>query len=239
MNRLRKQFLFLPLFVLLGIAVSALIMSFFSVSGRELEAAHAYRELQDELSTLEIQNEQLVERHEALERKRSMLIGRLEGTLEDDTLLEERSLYEVIAGLTDVEGPGLEITLNDKADYEPVRDSVESIVHDRTVIHVTDLLRSNGARALSFNGIRLTAVPQISCIGPTIMCLNTRQAPPYVIRAIGPVEEMKSALSADPYLQHITDRDIGIRLKITESDRLIVPSLAKTTDYQPLMNLLD
>ncbi len=93
-----------------------------------------------------------------------------------------------LAGLIDVKGPGVIVTLNDS--HKPSVDmpagfAPPNIIHDTDIGNVVNELKASGAEAISINGQRIVAVSPIRCVGPTIMVNFTPQAPPFVIKAIG------------------------------------------------------
>ncbi len=235
----RHSLLIALLMLVLGLALSAFGRSLLAGKDSSGERIAHYQETLLEYEALEAQNQRLTEQNEQLEAKKDVLIASLEGHEDLDQLLKEREAYAVAAGLTAVEGPGIRIVLQDRIEYDPTRHPIEAIVHDKTVLHVIDILKANGAQALAFNDMRLTAVAKIGCIGPTILCYDMRQMPPYVIEAIGPIEDMANAIAADAYLKHITSPEIGIRMNVAVEDNLELPSFSRTGDYRSQINLLE
>lgn len=144
----------------------------------------------------------------------------------------------LLSGMTDVQGQGLVLTLDDRLHYDPLTDPIEALIHDSTVNYVINLLWSAGARAIAFNGIRLTAVSEISCVGPTILCYGVRQMPPYIFEVIGAEEELRKALEGDSYLAHLTQARIGVRLGVVSSDQLSLSSFSRTHDFAAYIDLL-
>lgn len=240
MTKQNKRSLYITiLMIVCGLAVGAFGRSIVAGKDRGNDRLSVYQDIVIEYEALQAQNQRLVEQNELLEAKKNLLIGNLQGLGSYDQIIRERENYALLAGLTAVEGAGIRVTLNDRLEYDPTLHPVESIVHDKTVLHVIEILRSNGAQALAFNGIRLTAVPQIGCIGPTILCYDYRQMPPYIIEAIGPVEEMKNAIAGDAYLKHITSPEIGIRMNLETNAVLELPSFSRSGDYLSLITLLE
>jgi len=96
---------------------------------------------------------------------------------------------QFLAGLTDVKGLGVVVTLNDsKLPFPkdmPPGVPPPNIIHDTDIGQVVNELKASGAEAISVNDQRLVAVSPIRCVGPTVMVNFTPQAPPYVIKAIG------------------------------------------------------
>ena len=57
-------------------------------------------------------------------------------------LLDELTRIRKIAGLTEVKGGGIIVTINDKENYDPLADPIESIIHDQNIIYLIDLLNN-------------------------------------------------------------------------------------------------
>ncbi|MDD2426647.1 MAG: DUF881 domain-containing protein [Eubacteriales bacterium] len=240
MTQKRKNSLYITiLMIVFGLAIAAFSRSLVSGRDSSSERVFRYQETVLEYEALQAQNQRLIEQNELLESKIDTLIGNLEGDESYDEIIKEREKYALMAGMTAVQGPGIRVTLQDRTEYDPARHPIESIVHDTTVLHVIDILKANGAQALTFNGTRLTAVAQIGCIGPTILCYNNRQMPPYIIEAIGPAEEMAKAISGDAYLKRITTPEVGIRMSLDVMDSLTLPPYSRTGDYRSLITLLE
>lgn len=198
----------------------------------------AIRQAKQDLEDEEAQNKVLQSQNFTLEdRKKTLLSG-----FNDDTdigeIIAELRKNALLAGMTDVSGSGIILTLDDKLNYDPLADPIESVIHDSTINYVINLLWSSGARAIAFNGVRLTAVSEINCVGPTILCYGVRQMPPYVISAIGPLETMALAVESDSYLAHLTQKIIGVRLGIVTTEILEIPSFSRTRDFIPYIDLL-
>lgn len=93
-----------------------------------------------------------------------------------------------LAGLTDVTGPGVIVTLNDSKKRfpdAPLAVQMGGIVHDTDINQVINELKAAGAEAVSLNDERVVALTAVRCAGPTVYCNNSPQTPPYVIQAIG------------------------------------------------------
>jgi uncharacterized protein YlxW (UPF0749 family) len=126
------------------------------------------------------------------------------------------------AGLTDVKGHGLVLTINDKEGYDPYEDPIESLIHDQNIIYLIDLLADNGAQAISVNDLRVVNSSKIFCIGTTILCNKQRMSPPYIIKVIGPQEQMKIALDADPVYSKLQEAPYLVRFSYQMIPDLII-----------------
>lgn len=138
-------------------------------------------------------------------------------------LQEDTEKYKIIAGLTDMKGPGVIVTLND-SDIQPKdgEDPNMFLVHDEDLLKVVNELKAGGAEAISINGQRLITTTEIRCVGPTININSTRYAPPYVIKAIGNPDTLQAALNLKGGIVD-TLKYYGIKVDIQTSNSIIVP----------------
>jgi len=123
----------------------------------------------------------------------------------DATQLLNKTLQETksYAGLTELEGPGVMVTLtdatdDDKADNKGDQSSLaagdmldqEKIIHDQDILRVVNELNAAGAEAVSVNNLRLVSTSSIRCVGPTVLINAEKVASPIKIRAIGDPDTM-------------------------------------------------
>ncbi len=112
-------------------------------------------------------------------------------------LKEELNRAETIAGLTDVTGSGIIVTIKDgngQGVGNIVYDDGYGIVHDSYLLTILNELRAAGAEALSLNDERILATSEIRCVGPTVSINNTKQAAPFEIKVIGNPDTLENAL---------------------------------------------
>ncbi|KUK65746.1 MAG: hypothetical protein XD84_0182 [Desulfotomaculum sp. 46_80] len=112
------------------------------------------------------------------------------------SLKDELNSARMEAGLIEVKGPGVEVTLNDSAKIvQPGENPNLYVLHDEDVLKVINELKAAGARALSINGQRLLADSEIRCVGPTILTNKFyRLTPPFIISAVGDPDNMVKSL---------------------------------------------
>jgi len=133
-------------------------------------------------------------------------LARVENSASSDSsqkraLLEDLNHARVTAGLTDMVGPGIIVTLNDSKRRIPsVPDGLpqaqESLmVHDTDIDRVVNELKAAHAEAISINGQRYIATTPIRCAGPTVFVNDVPQTPPYIIKVIGDPKTMQDALN--------------------------------------------
>ncbi|MBW1599795.1 DUF881 domain-containing protein [Streptomyces sp. JJ38] len=151
-------------------------------------------------------------------------------------------LVGLLAGDTPVEGPGVELVVDDAEDTggggdgprESTGFSDTGRVRDRDVQLVVNGLWASGAEAISINGQRLTALSAIRAAGDAILVDNRPLVPPYSILAVGPGQELADDFEASidgQYLQVLEENyDIRARLSVRENVRLpAAPSLTIRT----------
>lgn len=119
-----------------------------------------------------------------------------ENSTDSKAMSSEVERYKVLAGLTDVKGPGITVTLNDSdKKIDASQDASSYIIHDSDLRTVVNELSSAGAEAISINGERIIATTEIRCVGPTIVVNSNKYSPPYIIKAIGDPAMLEAALN--------------------------------------------
>lgn len=132
-------------------------------------------------------------------------------------LRTEIEKHLVLAGLTEVTGPGIEVTLNDV----PGGDFLFA-VRDEDLLRVVNELRAAGVEAIAVNDQRLVASSAIRQAGPFINVNLERISPPYRIRAIGDPEQLQKVLEISGGLAENL-RDWGIEVNIEVREELVLP----------------
>lgn len=125
---------------------------------------------------------------------------KLQSAMADDdklssVLSENLEDIKSFAGLTELSGPGVVVTLRDSKNTSDMVDVSDGIIHDRDVMVVVNELRASGADGISVNNKRVGPNTSFRCVGPTILVDGARIATPVVVRAIGDQEALTSALN--------------------------------------------
>ena len=103
---------------------------------------------------------------------------------------------KVQAGMIEVSGPGLRITLDDsKRVATGQEDPMLFLIHEQYIRGIFNALWNGGAEAIAINGQRVTTDTEVYCSGSYIQINGTRQMPPYVIEAIGDESALSGALN--------------------------------------------
>ncbi len=149
-------------------------------------------------------------------------------------LKEELSRAETIAGLTDVSGSGVVITLKDGSGQTMgniTYDDGYGIVHDSYILTILNELRAAGAEALSLNNERILATSEIRCVGPTVSVNNTKQAAPFEIKAIGNPDTLENALRM-PGGAVEQSAFYGVDITIKRSNKLLIKKYTGASTFK-------
>ncbi|MFL0251595.1 DUF881 domain-containing protein [Clostridium neuense] len=144
---------------------------------------------------------------------------------------DELTLYRMALGNVDIEGEGIELTLNDSGGEftGTVKgyNDVGEMLHDYDIRYVLNALKSAGAEAISVNGQRVLSNSEIYCNAEFILINGVKTGAPFNIKAIGDEDKLKSYMLADGnylnYLEMRSHNNIKFKLS-TNSDIKIFSS---------------
>lgn len=143
----------------------------------------------------------------------------------NEVLEQQLDQVKVLAGLTEVVGPGIEIMLDDSSwEIAAGNDPNLLLVHDEDILAVVSELKAAGAEAIAINGQRIMFNTEIRCGGPTININSVRYAPPYIITAVGEPNNLYGYVSGreSGYLDLL--EYYGLQVNVEQKEELIVPA---------------
>lgn len=205
--------------IILGIMLSWQYKSIESNSKVSASQTKSLYELQKELLEEKKKNENLRARNEELEQQVSEYIDAAGNNKKiEEGIREQLIRARMLAGLVDVEGPGIEITLdNGDGEYE--------IVYDIDLLRLINELRAAEAQAISINGERVVAMTEIKYTQP-YMVINGRQInAPYVIKAIAEPEKLDYALNMLGGIVEIYRNSFGYKMNVNKVDKITIPKV--------------
>ena len=171
------------------------------------ELAKVKEELKDLKSDYE-KSQEIVEEYKSNASTNDTLIA---------SMTEELNAASVLAGLVDLKGEGVVVTIHDSTSSSPDLSSEAGLVHDTDLVAIVTELKAAGAEAISINGQRIIATTPIRCVGPTIQINSVKVAAPYYIKALGNSQYLESALNIKGGI--VTSlRRYGITIEITRQD---------------------
>ncbi|MFI6447578.1 DUF881 domain-containing protein [Kitasatospora sp. NPDC050543] len=145
------------------------------------------------------------------------------------------------AALAPLQGPGLTVTLNDAPPNATARipgvpepGVNDLVIHQQDIQAVVNALWRGGAEGIQVMDQRLISTSAVRCVGNTLLLQGRVYSPPYVIKAVGKADGLRSAVDADPtirnYLQYV--QAYGLGWKVQESGDLAVPGYSGTVDLR-------
>ncbi len=236
-NKTTQMVTFFLVWMVVGVLVAIALKAQFRIQTAELPSARL-----PELTRAYLQEKRAVEQLEEEIRQLRQRTTDLENALASGTKQTEllnASLQEakMLAGLVEVEGPGIELVLRDST-RKPTPGSVESVLPDLFIIHDYDLLRvvnelrQSGAEAVSINGQRIVASTGIRCVGPVIYINDVKMASPFTILAIGDPQTLEGALlTPGGVLADILEVDPKM-VEIKRHEKVRVPAFSGSTRFR-------
>lgn len=213
-----KSFSFIIVCILLGILVSLQLKSINENQSNQLLSSKRLEEIQQELIVQTRINRDLSDRYEKLSQYLDALETQTieaDGTLK--RIMEEKNNAEIFAGLTEVSGSGVSITL---------LSGIDSFIRDSDLRSVVNELKAAGAQAISVNEERMVAMSEIREAGKYIV-INGKQFPAngqFIIKAIARADDLENAITM---VSGVGDKLMlyDIDYTIAKSDKITIPRL--------------
>lgn len=228
MNKSKQTFLVFFATFILGILISinmnlGKIPSFVELNAKQYKDAIEERaNLYKEIGNLKENNNEVkgkINKYMKDDEKNDKILEDMKAQISD---------YEMFAGLSQVEGPGIVLKIND-ASINLQTDSqfevTDKIFHDNDMALVLNELRKAGAEAISVNNHRVVPWTGVICNWAFIGFQdNTMESAPFSIYAIGDPEKLKTALLEDG--SHVKELMIRkLYVDIEEKDKItLIPS---------------
>lgn len=176
--------------MVVGIILGVLLALQFRIT-REIRGTEPVQRVQE----LSAQLDHLKIERDAVQAQVDSLRSRFDRISADSETKEELERARIEAGVTELTGPGVEVTLNDSStSLRPGENPNLFVLHDEDILKVLNELRAAGAEAISISGQRVLATTEVRCNGPTILLNKKRLAPPYIISAIGNPDTLENSL---------------------------------------------
>ena len=138
---------------------------------------------------------------------------------------------ELASGTVAVEGPGVQVTLDDAAgagsdSSDRGGQAGDGRVFDRDIQDVVNALWAAGAEAISVNDQRLTSQTAIRSAGEAVLVDLRPLSPPYQLRAIGDVDTLEPRFVDSPTARRFQTWTslYGIGFQVRRADRLRLPA---------------
>lgn len=141
-------------------------------------------------------------------------------------LRAELTTQQIQAGLVDVRGPGVRVSLDDSQLLSTASNVDDLLIHDYDLRDLVSVLWLAGAEAVSINDERVVQGTSIICVGSTIMVNDTRLSPPYEVLAIGDPLRLQDSLRNPGYLTELRMRDerFDLAFEFVRADTMTIPA---------------
>lgn len=131
-----------------------------------------------------------------------------------EKLAEELKKLKILAGLVDVKGAGIIITVDNK---------VFNYVDDTHILDLVNELKASDAQAISVNEERIVALSEIREAGSYVMINGNRMSAPYTVKAIGDPDKLYHSLKMTGGI--IERLEIALKVSIERSENIITPKV--------------
>ena len=135
-------------------------------------------------------------------------------------LKDELDQARIMAGIEDVEGPGITVVVDDLKFSEKVN---YPLISYSMLLELLNELNAAGAEAVSINGQRIISTTEIRQIGGIHININTVSfAPPFIFKAIGDPKTLEAALRLREGIAERLENS-GVAVTITQEQLIRIP----------------
>ncbi|HPW40331.1 MAG TPA: DUF881 domain-containing protein [Bacillota bacterium] len=143
-----------------------------------------------------------------------------QGSIYAKILKEELDQARILAGIEDVEGPGITVVVDDLKFSEKVN---YPLISYSMLLELLNELNAAGAEAVSINEQRIISTSEIRQIGGIHININTVSfAPPFVFKAIGDPKTLEAALRLREGIAEKLENS-GVAVTITQEQLIKIP----------------
>ncbi len=138
-------------------------------------------------------------------------------------LVADVDKYKKAAGVTDVAGPGVAITVKNPENYDQYTSSGDVITdNSELLLNLVNKLKEAGAEAISINENRIVHSSEISLAAGHININGGATAPPYYVKAIGNPSTLANALTIRGGIIETMRNNYGLTVNITQKDEVLI-----------------
>lgn len=205
--------------VVLGFLVTSQLKAI-NLENKGVSTNRRGEELTSELKSLNDKEDKLEE--EILETKKKIDTYKNSGN--EDALKQELDKYERLSGFTDVEGNGIEVTINPINRGDRLADSKNIMYNYDLILSIINKLNSAQASAISVNGNRIVSDTYLHLKGDQLYINENKLKSPLVIKAIGDSNTLASALNIKYGIVWEIEQHYSAKVDIEKSDNIKVNS---------------
>ncbi len=170
-------------------------------------------ELKDDLIKLNEQKSSLQDKLKELEKDNQTYANAKAGDSAAAQLLkDDLNKAKIFAGLLDVKGKGIIVTLDNNGFIQ---------VLDSDILDIVNELRSAGAQAISVNDERIVAMTEIREAGQYIMINGRPNKAPFIIKAISDPDGTERAITMIGGVVEMLE-DAQVKVNVKKSDEVVI-----------------
>lgn len=177
------------------------------------------RQLSAELKRLKDKRENLQEELGILENKiKAYEESQASSSTVTKNLKEDIQRYEILAGYTDVMGPGIEVVIDAS---QPGQDEQMLTYNYEMLLSLINKLNAAGAEAIAVNDERIVASTEIHLsadVGDNIVINDKPVKAPYYIKAIGNADTLEAALNMRYGIVWEIRQYTGLKVDVKKAD---------------------
>lgn len=187
-----------------------------------------YQYYQQRLQEEEEEAAELTRIFEELSVQRTALLEGLYVRLSEEDLASSEEYAQLvvgsyIAGMTEVQGAGIRISMQDLEGIDYSAADRAAIIHDADVRGTVNLLKAQpSSSAMDINGERLVANSRLICTGPNILVNRNYMSMPFVISVAGDPAELRDAFMGSDLYRDFQAR--GLRVTVETVSDLTIPA---------------
>jgi uncharacterized protein YlxW (UPF0749 family) len=134
--------------------------------------------------------------------------------------IEELKFYN---GFTDVRGPGIYLRVSDSTSEDESLDIMERIIHDVDITVLLNDLKAAGAEAIDVNSKRIINISEVVCAGPVLQINGEAVPAPFVIRAIGDMENLYDSITEEGTYAYNLKNNYGMEIEAKMVYNMSIP----------------
>jgi uncharacterized protein YlxW (UPF0749 family) len=155
-------------------------------------------------------------------------------------LTDQVKQAQFVAGLTDVTGPGVVVTLNDSKMRAPAnlpaslspQIMADYLIHDVDLQRVLNELKAGGAEAFAINGERIVTNTAVRCVGPAIQVNGIPIAPPYNVQAIGDPDTLMTVMNMQGGISDQLKRTDPAMIAVSKRPKMLIKAYDGATQFR-------
>ncbi|MDR0879996.1 MAG: DUF881 domain-containing protein [Clostridioides sp.] len=219
---MKNRLLVLGVFIL-GVMLSMFVKSF---NPLELMTVDKVEGLRDEINAKNGEIRQLETTLNSYKKELGIYETASEEENIKDAMEKELEKLKSSSGRADVEGRGVMVTMSDsERELKKDEDPNDLLIHDIDILRVINDLKKAGATAISINSERVIENSKIECSGSTITVNDTTYGEPFVIRALGDVDALSSAVDSPDSYSYLLKTVYGIDIDMEKKANIKIKKL--------------